>query len=109
MAYVAEQFGSYHYVSKINNQKGMCFYNQHVLKSSELWEKILWTGESMIRISYSHGRIIVWRRKVEQFSYTCSKPTMKSLRKGLMVWDCMSVYGVGKIVVFEGKVSADVY
>lgn len=63
----------------------------------------------MIRINYSHGQVYVWRKKEEVLSFKCTKPTLKSLDKGIMIWGCMSSMGVGKIVILEGRVNAAVY
>lgn len=95
------------YVSKANMTKRLKFYTENILKSPEYWKKILWTDESMVRLSHSHGRIYVWRRKSEEFSYKCSRPTLKSLGNGLKFWGCISANGPGKIVILEGKVNAD--
>lgn len=97
------------FVSKVNLVKRMKFYHENVLKPAEFWNRILWTDESMIRMKYSHGRVFVWRKAGEALSYKCATPTLKSLQKGVMVWGCISSYGVGKIVMLEGKVNATVY
>lgn len=97
------------YMSKANIKKRMQFYCRHVLKPPEFWNRILWTDESMIRLTHSHGRMFVWRAKGEMLSYKCAKPTLKSIQRGVMVWGCISCYGIGKIVLLEGKVNSDVY
>jgi transposase len=97
------------FVSKTNRCKRIQFYERHVLKHISFWDKILWTDESMIRMRFSHGRMFVWRRMGEEFSYECSAPTLKSDSRGLMFWGCMSSNGVGKIVLLEGRVNATVY
>lgn len=51
----------------------------------------------------------MWRQKTEVLSFKRTKPSLKSFDKGVMVWGCMCSSGVGKIVIFEGKVTAVVY
>lgn len=97
------------YVSKVNLAKRMAFYEQNVLKDPSYWNRVLWTDESMIRIRHSHGRAYVWRRVGEEFSFACARPTSQSFQQGIMVWSCISSYGVGKIVLLEGRVTAVVY
>ena len=62
----------------------------------------------MIRLKYNHGRMYVWRRQKE-FSYQCIKSTLKSImNQGIMVWGCVSRFGVGKIVILKGKVNSQI-
>lgn len=97
------------FISQINKAKRMKFYADNVLKPESFWYKILWTDESMIRMKYNGGQMYVWRKSNEALSFKCTKPTLKSGDKGLMVWGCISAFGVGKIVVLEGKTDSQVY
>lgn len=51
----------------------------------------------------------MWRKKEEYLSYKCAKVAEKAMEKVIMVWGCLSAQGVGKIIILEGKVNADVY
>ena len=66
------------------------------------WHTVLWTDESMIRLQYSHGVVYVWSNPKEKLTY-------KSLERGLMIWRCLSAYGIGSIVILEGRMTAAVY
>lgn len=97
------------FLNKANIKKRMQFYITHALKPATYWENVLWTDESMIRMSYSHGQMFVWRKQCEALSFKCTRPTLKSMGRGLMMWGCISAYGVGKIVLLEGRVCSRVY
>ncbi|GAB0088231.1 hypothetical protein DMENIID0001_026240 [Sergentomyia squamirostris] len=96
-------------LSKINQRKRMQFYLDHVVKGPEFWEKVLWTDEFMIRMTYSHGRMYVLRRNGEMLSYKCTHRTVKGAGQGVMVWGCMAASSVGRLVMLEGKVNSAVY
>lgn len=97
------------YVSKANIAKRMQFYLRHVFMPPAYWNRVLWTDESMIRLRCSNGRIYVLRKVGEELHYKCTRPSLKNFEQGVMVWGCLSSYGVGKIVILDGKVNADVY
>ncbi|GAB0092183.1 hypothetical protein DMENIID0001_071700 [Sergentomyia squamirostris] len=63
----------------------------------------------MIRMTYSHGRMYVWRRNGEMLSYKCTHRTVKGAGQGVMVWGCMAASSVGRLVMLEGKVNSAVY
>ena len=57
----------------------------------------------------SNGRVYVRRKIGEVFSYNCTTPTFKKNERGLMIWGCMCVNGVGQIVLVNGKMDSRVY
>ena len=60
-------------------------------------------------MNYSHGRMHVWRKNGDVLPYRCTKPTMKSVQMGVMVWGCISSYVSGKIAILERKITSQVY
>lgn len=97
------------FVSKKNKKERMAFYYEHVLKPESFWFRILWTDESYIRLGHSHGQMYVWRKRRQSFSYECTKHTLKTQDRGIMVWGCFSAYGVGKVVCLRGKINSQIY
>jgi hypothetical protein len=97
------------HVSEVNKAKRMAFATLHLLKDPEYWDRVLWTDESMIRMSHRYGKMHVWRRPGEEYSYECAKPTSKSFSAGIMVWSCISTRGVGVLVAMEGTINAAKY
>ncbi|GFU75968.1 transposable element Tcb1 transposase [Trichonephila clavipes] len=61
--------------------------------------------ESQFCISGNQSSAYVRRRSQEEFSPQCLKPTVKYPTK-VMVWGCMSSYGVGRLHIVSGTVKA---
>jgi len=97
------------YVSPVNVRKRLAFYETHATHGFDYWNRVLFSDESMIRLSWSGGIMRVWRGSKEELSYCCSRPTFKTKSLGLMVWSCMSAAGPGPIVFARGSITARVY
>ena len=70
---------------------------------------MLFSDESTFEIMSSKQRIFVRRRPGEKFSDQCVHPTVKHGGKNVMVWGCISGYGVGKLHMCQGHVNAQQY
>ena len=97
------------YVSKVNMKKRIKFYEKHAFHDLNYWKRILWSDETKIEMKYHHGKMHVWRKPGDEFSYACTEPTFKGQTRGIMIWGCMSAYGVGNIITVEGNVNAEMY
>ncbi|GFU51058.1 transposable element Tc1 transposase [Trichonephila clavipes] len=69
------------------------------------WEKVIFSDESQFCISGNQSSAYVRRRTHEEFSPQCLKRTVKYPTK-VMVWGCMSSYGVGRLHIVSGTVKA---
>ncbi|GFY01063.1 transposable element Tcb1 transposase [Trichonephila clavipes] len=67
--------------------------------------KVIFSDESQFCISGNQSSACVRRRTHEEFSPQCLKPTVKYPTK-VMVWGCMSSYGVGRLHIVSGTVKA---
>ncbi|GFV23638.1 uncharacterized protein TNCV_149051 [Trichonephila clavipes] len=76
---------------------------KHSLWTIKDWEKVIFSDESQFCISCNQSSAYVRRRTHEKFSSQCLKPTVKYPTK-VMVWDCMSSYGVGRLHIVSGTV-----
>ncbi|GFV84556.1 hypothetical protein TNCV_2481701 [Trichonephila clavipes] len=63
------------------------------------------SDESQFCISGNQSSAYVRRRTHEEFSPQCLKPTLKYPTK-VMVWGCMSSYGVRRLHIVSGTVKA---
>ncbi|GFW32286.1 transposable element Tcb1 transposase [Trichonephila clavipes] len=63
------------------------------------------SDESQFCISVNQSSAYVRRRTHEEFNPQCLKPTVKYPAK-VMVWDCMSSHGVGRLHIVSGTVKA---
>lgn len=97
------------YVSRANITKRMTFYQKHAMKDVNFWKTILWSDECKIEMKYHNGKMHVWRKPGEEFSYKCVEPTFKGQTRGVMIWGCMAAGGVGNIVTIEGNMNAQMY
>ena len=55
--------------------------------------------------SYSNHAVLQQYRFREALSYKC----VKFIQIGVIVWECISLYGVGKLVIFDGTVDRKIY
>ncbi len=75
---------------------------------SNCWKSVLWSDESKFDILVgNHGRRVL-RAKEEGDLPACYQ---RSVQKpaSLMVWGCISVYGMGSLYVLEGTMNAERY
>jgi hypothetical protein len=78
-------------------------------KWDEQWKKVVFSDESRFSPFHNDGRDRVWRRNGERYCTECLKPTVKFGGGSVMVWGCMSWWGVGPLVVVEGTLNQDRY
>lgn len=90
------------WVSKVNKKKRLEFAKSYVAKDSEFWRKVIFSDESKFNIFQSDGRVLVWRRKNEEWDPQNIQATLKHGGGGVMVWGCMAAAGVGELVFIEG-------
>ncbi len=67
------------------------------------WKNVLWSDESKFDILVGNHRCRVLRAKEEVDLPTCYQ------RLVLMVWGCISAYGMGSLHVLEGTMNAERY
>jgi len=72
------------------------------------WNKVIWSDETRISAFGSDGIRYVRQRPGEDCLPECLTSTMKH-PLSVMIWDCMSRKGVGRIQVLEGTVNASRY
>jgi hypothetical protein len=69
------------------------------------FKRVLWTDEKKFELMHARRRVIVYRRPGKRYQIGFTKPTVKFGGGSLMLWGCFSYYGVGSLVVMEGKVN----
>lgn len=72
------------------------------------WQRVLFSDESTFTIQNHSGNCYVRRRPGEEYSPACMLPTIKH-PTGVMVWGCMTAFGVGRLSICEGVMNGDKY
>lgn len=70
------------------------------------WKRVLWTDETKINRLNSDGLEYCWVRPSEVLSERQIQPTVKFGGGSIMVWGCISWFGVGKLGRIEGKMDS---
>lgn len=97
-------------LSKANKAKRWHFAKRYRHWDSKRWRNVLFSDESSFELFSSKYRIHVRRRSTEKFKDECLQPTVKHGGGTIMVWGCMSWYGLGMpLRVLQGSVNKEVY
>lgn len=97
------------FVSEINREKRLNFALEFSLKEDTYWNDVIFADESKFNVFGSDGRVMVWRQPNEEMNPINLKPTVKHGNGSVMVWGCISLHGVGDLVVIEGIMTASRY
>ncbi len=85
-------------------EKSLCVRDKAVSE----WKSVLWSDESKSDILVvNHGRRVL-RAKEEGHLPACYQCSVQK-PASLMVWGCISVYGMGSLHVLEGTMNAEMY
>jgi len=75
----------------------------------EDWRRVVWSDESKFLIFGSDGREWCWKDPNLPLLPQYIKPTVKFGRGSVMVWGCMSAFGVGKYCKIDGRMDGELY
>lgn len=73
------------------------------------WARLIFSDESRFNLSYSDGRVRVWRTQGERYAPECLSEVQKRSSISVMVWGCIGYHGVGELVVLEENVTGRAY
>ncbi len=72
------------------------------------WKSVLWSDESKFDILVgNHGRRVLWAKEGGDLPACYQRSVQKPA--SLMVWGCISAYGMGSLHIFEGTMNAESY
>ncbi len=94
------------YVNMVQKRRRVLWAKAHLKWAVSKWKSVLWSDESKFDILVGNHRRHVLRAKEEgdlPACYQCSVPKPASL----MVWGCISAYGMGSLHVLEGTMNAE--
>lgn len=81
---------------------------EHESWSQSAWNGVLFSDESKFQLTIGSQANRVIRRPDEEFHPACLKRTVK-FPASVMVWGCMSAYGVGPLIFLHGTMNGNVY
>ena len=81
------------------------FVRHYKEKENSFGEKVLWTDETKVVLFGHNYRNHVWRKDTEDYSGKNSEPTVKFGGGSIIIRECFSVKGVGKISVMPKSIN----
>ncbi len=96
------------YVNMVQKRRRVLWAKAHLKQTVSKWKSVLWSDESKFDILVGNHRRHVLRAKEERDFPACHQ---RSAQKpaSLMVWGCISVYGMGSLHILEGTMNAERY
>ncbi len=96
------------YVNMVQKCRRVLWAKAHLKWTVSKWKSVLWSDESKFDILVGNHGCRVLRAKEEGDFPACYQ---RSVQKpaSLMVWGCISVYGMGSLHVLEGTMNAERY
>lgn len=71
------------------------------------WNTVIFSDESQIVLGEKY-RAYVWRTSKEAYLSQCMCP-LRQRRVSIMVWGCITYYGVGTLCLVKGNINAEKY
>ncbi|KAL1914156.1 uncharacterized protein VTP21DRAFT_10809 [Calcarisporiella thermophila] len=96
-------------LSKKHRKQRMEFAKKHLDWTVEQWKTVVWSDESKFTLYRNTGREYCYRRKGEPLRNRHVKPTIKHGGRSLLVWGCITEYGVGNLCKIDGGLNALLY
>ena len=72
-------------------------------------QKILWSDEMKIELFGLNAKRYVWRKPSTAHHTSNTISTMKHGGGSIMLWDCFSVAGAGRLIRIEGTINGAKY
>lgn len=96
-------------ISVTNQKKRLQFAKKYQHWTVHDWNRIIWSDETKINRIGSDGRLWCWTSKEEVLPERTVEPTVKYGGGSLMIWGCITAYGVGYLSRIDGGLDADLY
>lgn len=96
-------------LSKKNIKARLSFVKKYKNWTSDDWMKVIWSDETKINRYTSDGRSCAWLRKGEPLQTKHVKQTIKHGGGSLMLWGCMTAFGMGPVHQIQGIMNKEIY
>lgn len=77
--------------------------------TEENWSKLVFSDESKFNLDFDDGRTRVWRSNGDAMLPRNLSMLRRRSNVSVMVWGCITIHGVGELVVVDGNVNQQVY
>ncbi|KAG2462687.1 TC1A transposase, partial [Polypterus senegalus] len=85
------------------------FAKRHLKDSQTMRNKILWSDETKIELFGVNARRHVWGKPGNAHHQANTIPTVKHTGGSIMLWECFSTAGTGRLVRIKRKMTAAMY
>jgi transposase len=85
------------------------FARTHAHWTVEDWKKVIWSDETKINRLESDGRVWAWKRSGGCIQDHHVQGTVKHGGGHIMLWGCITAFGIGHFCKIEGMMNAEVY
>ncbi len=96
------------YVNMVQKLRRVLWAKAHLKWTVSKWKSVLWSDESKFDILVGNHWRCVLRAKEEGDLPACHQHSVQK-PASLMVWGCISAYGMGSLHVLEGTMNAERY
>ncbi len=96
------------YVNMVQKHRRVLWAKAHLKWTVSKWKSVLWSDELKFDILVGNRRCRVLRAKEEEDLQACYQHSVQK-PVSLMVWGCISAYGMGSLHVLEGTMNAERY
>jgi transposase len=90
------------FLTKNNMKARLQFAKAHQHWSVADWKKVIFSDETKLEIFQTRRREWTWRRRNERLRLEKIQPTFKHGGGSLMIWACITAYGVGYMCRLHG-------
>ncbi|KAK3556293.1 hypothetical protein QTP70_007047 [Hemibagrus guttatus] len=97
------------FLSKRHMTACLEFAKTHLKDSQTMSNKILWSDETKIELFGLNGKRHVWRNPCTAHHLANIILTLKHGGGSIMLWECFSAAGTGRLVRVKGKMNAAIY
>ena len=97
------------FISDNNQEKRLIWAKNYIEKTSDFWDNIIWSDETMVRSNPQHKDLFVKVRKgeIRRKNLVNSKSQNEGVR--VMFWGCFSKHEFGPLVAVEGILNSKKY
>ncbi|CAM4547761.1 unnamed protein product [Leuciscus chuanchicus] len=90
-------------------QAHLKFANDLLDDPEEEWEKVMWSDETEIELFGLNSTSRVWRKKKDEYNLKNTIPTVKQGGGNIILWECFSAKGTGRLHRIEGRMDGAMY